>query len=96
MTNKSIELPHTINLENPIKWGEEEIKSIVIKRPLKARDFKGINAAGITFDDMIRLCSKLTGEELAKIEDLDATDFFKVVEVLNHFLPSGLQDGGNQ
>lgn len=93
---QSIELPHKIVLDTPIKWGEETISTIEVKRALKAKDFKGINASGISFDDMIRLCSKITGEELKKIEDLDATDFFKVVEVLNHFLPSGLKDGGNQ
>jgi len=95
MSNKnSIELPHKITLKNPIEWGDGKIETLEIKRPLKAKDFKGIQAAGITFDDMIRLCSKITGEEQAKIEDLDAADFFQVVEVLNHFLPNGLQDGG--
>lgn len=94
----TIELPHVMDLEVPISWGKEEEPrtSITINRRLKAKDFKGMIANKMKFDDMIRLISKVTGEPMAFIEELDAADMMKASEVVNSFLPSGLTTGDNQ
>jgi len=93
---ESYEIPHTINLEVPVKWGEETRTTIVVNRRMKAKDFKGIKASDIRFDDMMKLISKVTGEPVAFIEELDASDLFSASQVIQSFLPSGLTTGENR
>lgn len=90
---KVYDIPHTMNLTVPVEWGEETRTSIVINRRLKARDFKGIKASDIRFDDMMKLVSKVTGESISFIEELDAADLFEASQVVQSFLPSGLTTG---
>lgn len=89
----SYSLPHTIELTIPIKWGSETRSTIVVSRRLKAKDFKGIKASDIRFDDMMKLISRVTSEPIAFIEELDATDLFNASQVVQSFLPSGLTTG---
>jgi len=94
---KTIEIPHTLALQFPVKWGDDgEISEVVVKRRLKAKDFKGIKVANMGFEDMIRLCVKVTGEPQAFIEELDSMDLFALIEVVNSFLPSTPEGGGVQ
>lgn len=91
---KKFPLPHEIKLGVPITWGKGEARaSVTVQRSLKAKDFKGIRANDITMDDMLKMVSRITGEPLAFIEELEADDLFKVIEVLNSFLPVGLATG---
>lgn len=87
------ELPYTLNLQEPIEWGKETRTTVVVNRRLKAKDFKGIVASNIRFDDMMRLISKVSGEPIAFIEELDAADLFELSKVVQSFLPSGLTTG---
>lgn len=80
------ELPYTINLVEPIEWGTETREVLVISRRLKAKDFKGIKATDLRFDDMIRLVSKATGESVKFIEELDGKDFNEASKVVQSFL----------
>jgi len=90
---KVYEIPHTIELIVPVQWGDETISTIVINRRLKAKDFKGIKASDIRFDDMMKLVSRVTGESIKFIEELDAADLFEASQVVQSFLPSGLTTG---
>lgn len=89
-------LPHVLTLAEPIKWGEEIRKTLTINRRLKAKDFKGIKASDIRFDDMMKLISKVSGEPIAFIEELDASDLLNASEVVQSFLPSGLATGDSR
>lgn len=93
--SEPIQVPHTISLDFPIQWGKdaEPRLSITVNRRLITKDFKGINTQEIKFDDMMHMASKITGEPLAFIEALDATDFLKITAVIQSFLPSGLTTG---
>jgi len=91
-TNEIV-LPFTIKLTVPINWGSETRSTIVVNRRLQAKDFKGIKASDIRFDDMMKLISRVTGEPIAFIEELDATDLFNASQVVQSFLPNGLTTG---
>lgn len=91
-----IQVPKEIVLKFPFDWGKEnpeKVSSITVRRRLKAKDFKGIKAGEIRFDDMIKLISRMTGESTAKIEELDSADMMEFVEVVNSFLPGGQTTG---
>jgi hypothetical protein len=90
---KQFPLPHTIKLKHPIKWGQETRNELVIKRTLKAKDFKGIPAQNFLMDHMLKMLSRMTGEPQAFIEELEVEDLFAAVEVVNAFLPGGLGTG---
>lgn len=92
---KVVKLPHVITLKYPINRGSEQITELVIERRLKAKDFKGVQASNISFDDMLRLLSRLTAQPMSNIEELDSTDMYAAMEVLSSFLPSGLKTGDN-
>lgn len=92
-SSKIIKLPYVITLKYPVGRGSELISELVIERRLKAKDFKGIQANNITFDDMLRLLSRLTAQPLSVIEELDSIDLYEAIEVLSSFLPSGLKTG---
>jgi len=96
---KTIVLPHEITLEYPVEWGKnEELRTtITVVRRLKTKDFKGMPAGGdsLLYDHLLKLMSRMTGESMAFIEELDADDMMKIAEVVNHFLPSGRQIGGS-
>jgi hypothetical protein len=80
------DLPHTISLVEPIKWGDETRETLVIQRRLKAKDFKGMRATDLRYDDMLRLISKASGEPITFVEELDAKDMGKASKVIQSFL----------
>jgi len=85
---------HVIKLDFPVTRGNEEpFNQLIIERRLLAKDFKGIVAQNIRFDDMLKLISRMTGQAVSLIEELDASDMMKFVEVVNSFLPTGQMDG---
>lgn len=90
---KVYDLPHTMELTIPVKWGEESRTSLVVNRRLKAKDFKGIKASDIRFDDMMKLISKVSGESIKFVEEMDAADLFQASQIVQSFLPSGLTTG---
>ena len=91
-----ITLPHVIPLKFPFQYGKDRLVSeVVFTRRLKAKDFRGIAVSNITFDDMLKLISKSTGESQAVIDELDTEDMMACTEVINGFLSSGQQTGAN-
>lgn len=89
-------LPYTLVLKHPIERGtkaENAITQLVFKRRLKAKDFKGIPAAGMQFDHMLKLVSRLSAEPISTIEEMDSEDLFAATDIVNSFLPSGLTTG---
>jgi len=92
---KTIELPHEIQLEFPVEWGSDTRNTITVVRRLKTKDFKGMPAGGdgLLWDHLLKLISRMTGETLSFIEELDASDMMKVAEVVNYFLPSSRMTG---
>ena len=85
---------HVVKLDFPVSRGNEEpFNELKIERRLKAKDFKGIQAQSIRFDDMLKLISRMTGQAVSLVEELDASDMMKFVEVVNSFLPSGQMGG---
>lgn len=90
---KTFTVPHTIKLDEPFTYGNEEVTELVVNRRPKAKDFKGIHTSSMKFDDILRVGSRITGESISKIEELDVADMMKLVEVINSFLPSTEETG---
>jgi len=89
---KVFPLPHTIRLQEPIPFGKDEtINEIVFQRRLKAKDLMGIKVQDMTFDDMLKIISRMTVQSMAIIKELDGVDFMEASEVVNSFLPNGAQ-----
>ena len=93
---KRFEVPYTLKLEFPLTFGSETISELRFEKRPTARNFKGIPATGLSFDHMFTLLSRATGQPLSVIEKLDVSDMYHAVEVVNSFLPSGLQTGQAQ
>lgn len=90
MEEQQYQLPYTLKLSRPFQYGKDrEITEITFNRRTKAKDYKGIQAQNIRFDDILRLISKTTGESMSLIEELDSEDMMAAVDVVNSFLPSG-------
>jgi hypothetical protein len=93
---EEIQLPHKVELTFPFEYGKDrKVSEIIFTRRLKAKDFRGISVNNITFDDMLKLISKATGEVQAVIDELDTEDMMKCTEVINSFLSAGQRTGAN-
>lgn len=89
-------IPHTMKLSFPFEWGKESKEtrdSITIHRRIKAKDFKGMRPSDLRFDDMLKICVKITGEPGALIEELDGKDLMDLMAIVNDFLGVGQEDG---
>jgi hypothetical protein len=90
------EIPYTLQLKHPFERGKQEkVTEITFQRRLKGKDFKGIVAGHIRFDDMLSLISRGTAEPISTIEELDVEDFLAAADVVNYFLGAGQTTGGN-
>jgi hypothetical protein len=74
----------TIILETPVMWGKEEIRDINM-RSATAGDFRGIDPAKATMDDMIKIVSRLSGHPESVIEKISIPDFKKLAAVVGNF-----------
>lgn len=95
---KEITLPYTMQLKHPFNYGKESqelIKELVIRRRPKAKDLKGINMGdqGKGVEMLFPIMSRLTGEDVTIIEELDLEDLFELAQVVTDFLPDFLQTG---
>lgn len=79
-----------INLEYPVIWAGEDYGQLTVRR-LKAKDFRvldtiegGGNAAAIT------MAALVCGVDEAIIDELDASDYFKLQEAIADFFPQAL------
>ena len=83
----------TYKLKHPIQFGSEMITELTFRRPT-AGDMMDISAnPGMA--DMIKLASKVSGTEMAKVRMLDIEDTLAVVEIVGGFFPNGQATGGN-
>ncbi len=79
-----------LKLQSPLTLGSNRIDELKI-RPPKARDFKGVPMGKdgvLDFGMFIPLASRLTNEPPSTIEELSATDYLALVEILSNFLSS--------
>jgi len=81
----------TVELEDPIEWGEETIEKLVLKRP-KAKDMEHL-PADPTFKDLLLMAQKCARVPRKVIQDLDSEDAISVVEAVSDFLDSGQKIG---
>lgn len=89
------EFPIEIMLRVPLTHGDEEIRKIVIKRPLKVKDFRGVKIASLAFDDFALIIGRLAGLPASVIEQMDLGDFASAMEVISGFL-DGFPGTGNR
>lgn len=91
---KELKIPHVIELEYPIQWGESEtITHITIQRRLEAEDLLNFPAEGVLLGDMISLIPGITGLEFAKVKKIYSKDLFKIINILKFFLPDSQETG---
>lgn len=83
-----IDFPFSITLKFPLKFGQEEISEVVIKERLKARHLKGIALQNMTFNDSLRIISRLVALPMKCVEELDANDLMRLNKVVEGFLES--------
>ena len=85
--------PIKVELLYPVKKGkgenEVEFTEFEIGRRLQAKDLTGIAASNMSFDDTMKLISRLTGQPRSNIELLDGKDMLKFTEIINYFLGIG-------
>lgn len=86
----------TIKLDYPVKHGEDTISELVFDRRPKAKDFKGLSAGNMSFDETWLLVSRLTAVPVPVINELDISDAAKVMKGVASFAPGGLVIGENQ
>lgn len=80
------EFPIEIGLRVPLVHGDDEIAKIVIKRPLKVKDLRGVKIANLAFDDFALIIGRLANLPASVIEQMDLADFASVMEVVSGFL----------
>ena len=89
-TTKKFDFPIKIKLYYPIEWGSDIRTEIEIKRRLKLKDLRGLSMESLqTIDGILEVCSKLTGEPTALLQELDPDDFGKIGGYLGDFFANG-------
>jgi hypothetical protein len=77
-----------LKLENPIKWGNEFIETIVF-RDVIAKDLRTLKLNAIQFGDILDLAAKLTGHPPSVMDQLSISDAGRVVEQVGKLLDLG-------
>ena len=92
-----IELPHTLKLSKPFRYGLSEtaevVDHVVIEKELTGGDLVSITNEKRDGERLLRMVSALTGWPDPKVKMMSARDFLAVSEVGQSFLPSGLVTG---
>ncbi|WCT72052.1 phage tail assembly protein [Sphingomonas naphthae] len=89
------EITHPLKhpLSVTIGTDREEITHITLRRP-KARDMRVADEAIGTVAGTILLISKLSGQPVAVIDELDAQDFDAIGDIVEGFTKPGRPTGG--
>ncbi len=86
-----------VKLSHPLKVGDKTIAEVTIRRP-KVRDLRALERArepGMNqMDQSIAMAAALCEIPAEAMDDMDATDFAAISEVISRFLPSGSKGGG--
>ena len=80
-----------VELEFPIEWGQELIKTVELKRP-KGKHIKNINK-DIAMKELLEIASKISGQTPAFFDEMDAVDCLKITEEIGNFLDTGRETG---
>lgn len=97
MEEKTITLPHTITLREPIEMGKESgtmITEITFRNRFTAAMVEKMPVADQTMGDFYPVISKMTGETMETIRRLGFRDLQECIEVVSHFFGSGPTIGG--
>lgn len=88
LAEENITIPHEVKLKFPVQWGKNEPPRdmIVVKRRLKTKDLMNFPADKQKFGHMVSLISKVTGEPLAFIKEIDSHDMVRLTKIIQHFL----------
>ena len=81
-----------LKLEYPVVWGEETIEVLTFKRPTGA-DIEHLDAKP-NVKQLLQIGAKIACVPPGVIKKMDASDCFKVVEVVGDFL-GGSQETGD-
>lgn len=86
----------TIQLEEPLKSGSEEIKELHFQTP-RAKHFKGVKIGqdGIDYADFLKIGAKLCNLMPSQLDDLSIGDMNKVVAYVGKCWGAGLETGQN-
>lgn len=76
--------PVTINLLEPIKFGEETIAQIVLQ-PIRGKHLKKMPAKP-EMDDLMNLASKLSGVPLPVFDEMIGKDIVRIGEAVGEML----------
>lgn len=91
---ESREIVHRIDLKNPVKRGEEETIKVLEFRRAKGKDVKHL-LNDRSDNAFIRMAVRLTGQPTDVFDEMDAGDFWEVVDYLGKLLPGGPETGDN-
>ena len=84
--------PVTVHLDYPIEYGDETITEVTLRRA-KGKDVKALPPEpGVS--DLLNLAGKLGGLMPKVLDELDASDAMKLVEVVNVFFGGSLMPDG--
>lgn len=76
--------PVRIKLQEPIEWGSEVIKEIVLQ-PIKAKHMK-LLGKDVTAKDLLLIASKISGQPSAVIDELSSQDALQVIDAVGELL----------
>lgn len=78
-----------VKLKFPIKFGEDTITEVTVRRP-KGKDLKGLHNLKESHDDQMKLIARLIDHPLKVVEEMDmGTDLQAVGDAALAFLPDG-------
>ena len=78
-----------ISLTEPLVFDGQRIAEVTVRRP-KVKDLRVLDDLGADGDDLARgvaMAAQLTGLPTAAIDEMDASDFAQVSDVIAGFLP---------
>lgn len=81
-----------IPLTEPVKYGEETISKLVLRKP-RGRDFREMKNMDSPFGSMLDMAASLAGVSPKVMDELCAEDTLAVVEAVGGFFPASLQTG---
>lgn len=89
-----MELPYTLTLIDPVKFGSEEITELVFGRKPIAKDLRGIRLGELDKgDNIILLTARLTNQPPSVVDQLSFADVAACGEVVSGFLSVGPRTG---
>ena len=85
--SKKNEIVKTVSLDSPIQLGEKGTPVEKLEfRKLRARHMRALPAEGLKFGHMLELMERLTGIDGDLLDELEAADLAKGIEVVSDFL----------